>query len=157
MRSSGRARSTPATGNFRRQGQPAAGRPALARAARGAGIDIGPAYPDRAVLYPLGRLRLNFSDLLGNEPHPREDQAIAWQEPGAPRVAPMLPANAPVLASLALPDEYAITNAGGYGIAEMLARLERRPLQGLKMLQVREPGWTKNESSSRSHRARASP
>jgi 8-oxo-dGTP diphosphatase len=51
----------------------------------------------------------------------------------------MLPANAPVLASLALPTEYAITNAANYGIADMLARLERRLQQGLKLLQVREP------------------
>jgi 8-oxo-dGTP diphosphatase len=51
----------------------------------------------------------------------------------------MLPANAPVLASLALPSEYAITNAGQYGIPEMLARLERRLERGLKLLQVREP------------------
>ena len=53
--------------------------------------------------------------------------------------APMLPANAPVLASLAFPTEYAITNAAHYGIADMLARLERRLEQGLKLVQVREP------------------
>jgi 8-oxo-dGTP diphosphatase len=57
----------------------------------------------------------------------------------------MLPANAPVLASLALPTEYAITSAAGYGLAEMLARLERRLEQGLKLLQVREPGLPDNE------------
>jgi 8-oxo-dGTP diphosphatase len=53
--------------------------------------------------------------------------------------APMLPANAPVLASLALPGEYAITSAGQYGVADMLSRLERRLEQGLQLLQVREP------------------
>jgi 8-oxo-dGTP diphosphatase len=52
----------------------------------------------------------------------------------------MLPANAPVLASLRLPVEYAITDAGRLGSAEMLLRLERRLAAGLKLLQVREPG-----------------
>src|SRR5437588_583574 len=64
---------------------------------------------------------------------------LAQQPQGAAMVAPMLPANAPVLASLALPDEYAITDAARLGTAEMLARLERRLEAGLKLLQIREP------------------
>jgi len=107
------------------------------------GIDIGRTYPwiTRVFTYPHGTVRLNFFRVHGwkGEPHPREDQAIAWQSPGAPMAAPMLPANAPVLASLALPAEYAVTNAGGYGVARMLSRLARRLEQGLKLLQVREP------------------
>jgi len=107
------------------------------------GIDIGPTYPwiTRVFAYPHGTVRLSFFRVheWQGEPHPREDQAIAWQEAGSPLAAPMLPANAPVLASLALPAEYAITNAGRYGFAEMLSRLERRLLQGLKMVQIREP------------------
>jgi 8-oxo-dGTP diphosphatase len=107
------------------------------------GIDIGPAYPwiTRVFTYPHGTVRLQFFRVRAwkNQPRPLEDQAIAWQEAGAPMAAPMLPANAPVLASLALPGEYAITDAAQYGIAEMLARLERRLQQGLEMLQIREP------------------
>ncbi len=113
------------------------------------GIDIGEAYPwiTRVYTYPHGTVRLNFFRVFEwrNEPHPREDQAIAWQQPGSPAVAPMLPANAPVLASLALPLEYAVTDAAGYGIAEMLARLERRLQRGLKLLQVREPSLNDEE------------
>ena len=107
------------------------------------GIDIGEAYPwlTRVFTYPHGTVRLRFFRVLSwkSEPHPREDQAIAWQSPGAPMVAPMLPANAPVLASLQLPVEYAITDAARLGSAEMLARLERRLAGGLKLLQIREP------------------
>jgi 8-oxo-dGTP diphosphatase len=51
----------------------------------------------------------------------------------------MLPANAPVLAALALPHEYAITDAARLGIAPMLHTLERRLAEGLRLLQVREP------------------
>lgn len=52
---------------------------------------------------------------------------------------PMLPANAPVLASLALPTEYAITDALSMGIGPALQALERRLEQGLRLVQVREP------------------
>jgi 8-oxo-dGTP diphosphatase len=113
------------------------------------GIDIGPAYPwvTRVFTYPHGTVRLQFFKVFAwkNQPHPREDQAIAWQDLGAPMAAPMLPANAPVLASLALPMEYAITNAGQYGIADMLARVERRLQQGLNLIQVREPDLADDE------------
>jgi 8-oxo-dGTP diphosphatase len=107
------------------------------------GIDIGEAYPwlTRVFTYPHGTVRLRFYRVISwhGEPHPREDQAIAWQRPEAPMAAPMLPANAPVLASLALPLEYAVTAAGRLGTAQMLVRLERALGRGLKLLQVREP------------------
>ena len=113
------------------------------------GIDIGAAYPwlTRVYTYPHGTVRLRFFRVHAwrGEPHPREDQAIAWQEPDAPMAAPMLPANAPVLASLALPVEYAVTNAAGYGVAGMLARIEGRLAKGLRLLQVREPGLRDEE------------
>ena len=107
------------------------------------GIDVEQAYPwlTREYVYPHGHVRLNFFRVVSwrNEPHPREDQAIAWQRLGAELAAPMLPANAPVLASLALPHEYAITDAHALGVAEMLSRIERRLQGGLKLIQVREP------------------
>jgi 8-oxo-dGTP diphosphatase len=108
------------------------------------GIDVERAWPwiTRVFAYPHGTVRLHFFRVTAwkNDPHPREDQAIAWQRVDAAMVAPMLPANAPVLASLALPVEYAVTNAMGMGAAEQLARLEKRLRQGLKLVQVREPG-----------------
>ena len=117
------------------------------------GSDIGAAYPwiTRVYTYPHGTVRLNFFRVFEwrGEPHPREDQAIAWQARGAPLAAPMLPANAPVLASLALPAVYAVTNAAHYGAGEMLARLERRLRQGLELLQIREPGFAEKEAFTR--------
>jgi 8-oxo-dGTP diphosphatase len=107
------------------------------------GIDVKAAYPwvTRLFTYPHATVRLNFFRVLawGGEPHPREDQAIAWQLPSEKRVTPMLPANAPVLASLALPHEYAVTDAGRWGPAAMLEQLEQRLAQGLKLVQLREP------------------
>lgn len=113
------------------------------------GIDVERAYPwlTREYVYPHGHVRLNFFRVVSwrNEPQPREDQAIAWQRLGSELAAPMLPANAPVLASLALPHEYAITAAGGFGIPGMLVNLERRLQNGLKLVQVREPGLSAAE------------
>jgi 8-oxo-dGTP diphosphatase len=107
------------------------------------GIDVQQAYPwvTRLFTYPHATVRLNFFRVTRwrGEPHPREDQAIAWQGPGAALAAPMLPANAPVLAALALPVEYAITDAARWGTAPMLAKLEQRLKQGLKLVQLREP------------------
>jgi 8-oxo-dGTP diphosphatase len=128
-------------------GKAHAGEPAEAALARELheelGIDVRVSYPwiRREYVYPHGHVGLNFFRVLewSGEPHPREDQAIAWQAFDAAMAAPMLPANAPVLASLALPQEYAITDAARLGTAEMLASLERRLEQGLKLVQIREP------------------
>ena len=107
------------------------------------GIDVERAYPwiTREYVYPHGHVRLHFFRVHAwrGEPHPREDQAIAWQRHEGAMASPMLPANAPVLAALALPHEYAITDAARMGIAPMLEALERRLGQGLRLLQVREP------------------
>ena len=129
-------------------GEPAA--QALARELREElGIAVLRAYPwiTRVFAYPHATVRLSFFRVVqwSGEPHPREDQAIAWQSLDAPMVAPMLPANAPVLASLALPWEYAVTNAAQLGTAQMLALLERRLGQGLKLLQIREPELAEEE------------
>jgi 8-oxo-dGTP diphosphatase len=108
------------------------------------GIEVAQSFPwlTRTFTYPHGIVRLHFRRVTAwqGEPHPREQQAIAWQGPGGAQVAPMLPANAPVLAALALPPEYAITDAGRLGEKLMLERLERRLGRGLRLLQVREPG-----------------
>ena len=108
------------------------------------GIDVQTAYPwiTRVFTYPHAIVRLNFFRVTRwrGEPHPREDQAMAWQTLAGNMASPMLPANAPVLASLALPAEYAITDAARWGTAVMLEKLQRRLEQGLKLVQLREPG-----------------
>ena len=114
------------------------------------GIDACTAYPwlTRVYAYPHAKVRLNFFRVTAwkGEPHPREKQAIAWQHVGAPVAEPMLPANAPVLAALALPHEYAITDAEGSGVDAMLSRIRARLAQGLKLIQVRDRGLPQREA-----------
>jgi 8-oxo-dGTP diphosphatase len=114
------------------------------------GIDVRTAYPwiSRVHVYEHGTVMLNFYRVVDwrGEPHARESQAFVWQRPGEPVVEPMLPANGPVLASLALPLEYAITDAHGLGLAGQLERVEARLKQGLRLIQVRDKGnWERNQ------------
>jgi 8-oxo-dGTP diphosphatase len=113
------------------------------------GVEVVRAYPwiTRLFAYPHATVRLRFFKVLEwkGAPHPQEGQAIAWQRLDAPMAAPMLPANAPVLASLALPAEYAITNAAKFGLPKMLSLLEERLATGLKLLQIREPDLPEEE------------
>jgi 8-oxo-dGTP diphosphatase len=116
------------------------------------GIEVEGSYPwlTRVFTYPHATVRLNFRRVVRwkGEAHPRENQAIAWQRLDAPMVEPMLPANAPVLASLALPREYAITDAARLGVPRMLALLERRLAAGLGLLQIREPALSQTERAA---------
>jgi 8-oxo-dGTP diphosphatase len=106
------------------------------------GIDVETAYPwiTRIYAYAHATVRLHFFRVVkwSGVPHGRENQAFEWQYPGSATVAPMLPANAPVLAALSLPRIYAISNAAELGIALFLERLERALSVGLRLIQFRE-------------------
>lgn len=106
------------------------------------GIEVVRAYPwvTRVHVYEHATVMLHFFRVVewSGEPKPREGQAFVWQLPDAPIAEPMLPANGPVLASLALPLEYAITDAQTLGTAEQLARVEARMKGGLRLVQVRD-------------------
>ena len=106
------------------------------------GIDLVQAYPwiTRVYNYPHATVLLHFYRVLKwqGEPHPHEDQALAWQRCGALSVAPMLPANAPVLKALSLPIVYAITHAWETGVESALAQLDYALAKGLRLVQIRE-------------------
>jgi 8-oxo-dGTP diphosphatase len=118
------------------------------------GIDACTAFPwiTRVYAYPHATVRLNFFRVTAwkGDPHPREQQAIAWQRFGTPLAAPLLPANAPVLAALALPQEYAITDAQSRGREAMLARIRDRLGAGLKLIQVRDKALPRRGEFARS-------
>ncbi|MFO7189544.1 MAG: Nudix family hydrolase [Pseudomonadota bacterium] len=107
------------------------------------GVEIERADPwlVRTYTYPHATVRLHFFRVRRwrGEPHGREGQALAWQRPDAIEVEPMLPANAPILRALALPEEYAVSNAAAVGADVFLERLARRLQSGLRLVQLREP------------------
>ena len=127
-------------------GKVEAGEPAGAALARELheelGIDVRTAYPwiTRTHVYEHAAVELKFFRVVEwrGDPQPREEQAFVWQRLDAPMAEPMLPANAPVLASLALPHEYAVTDAEKYGVERMLSMIRSRLQRGLRLIQVRD-------------------
>jgi len=110
------------------------------------GLDAHTIHPwlTREYHYPHASVRLHFCRVTGwrGEPQGREGQAFAWQRPDQLTVTPMLPANGPILRSLALPPEYALTNLAGLGESRFFTALDRALARGLRLVQVREPSLT---------------
>ena len=106
------------------------------------GIRVAKAYPwiTRVHVYEHATVMIHFFRVVEwqGEPHPHEGQAFVWQRTDQPVVEPLLPANGPVLASLALPLEYAVTDAKGLGLVAQIERLEARVKGGLRLIQVRD-------------------
>jgi len=106
------------------------------------GIDVTCAYPwlVQRYVYPHAHVQLHFFRVLGwrGEPHPKEEQALAWAGLHDLGVTPLLPANGPVLRALALPDRLGITHASDIGEAPFLRQLDAALARGLRMVMVRE-------------------
>ncbi len=138
-------------------GKVEAGEPADAALARELheelGIEVRTAYPwiTRKHVYEHATVLLKFFRVVEwrGEPQPRERQAFVWQRIDEPVAEPMLPANAPVLAALALPHEYAVTDAEKFGAGEMLSKVRIRLEQGLKLIQVRDKNLPNREKFAR--------
>lgn len=90
--------------------------------------------------YPNKIVRLHFFRVTAWHGTPRgnEGQRVSWEDPYAPSVSPLLPANDKVLRALCLAPVYAITDATKYGISDFLGRLEHALDAGLRMVLVRE-------------------
>jgi len=110
-------------------------------------VDIELAFPwiTQVFVYPHATVRLHFYRVPAWQGALRatEHDALSWEHPDSVSVAPLLPANHPVLKSLSLPAEYAISQAAGLGTEVFLARLRSRLAQGLRLVQLREPGFTR--------------
>lgn len=105
--------------------------------------------------YPGKRVRLHFFRVTAwhGTPHGREGQRVSWEDPEAPAVAPLLPANQRVLRALRPPRHYAITNARKYGVPEFVRRLERALARGVRLIQVREPDMAPEQFAQFARRA----
>ncbi len=111
------------------------------------GITVTACYPwlTRVFTYPHATVRLHFwrvtawTGKIGISA-PLEHSAVAWQARGEPAtVAPILPANGPILKGLSLPDTLLISMAAESGTQAWLERLERRLQAGPPpLIQVRD-------------------
>jgi 8-oxo-dGTP diphosphatase len=113
------------------------------------GITVQTAYPwlTRIFTYPHATVRLNFFRVTAwsGELHPHEGQQFAWQHTTRISVAPILPANAPILRALELPTQYAISNAAELGVEQFMTRLQISLDAGLKLVQLREKDLHRDE------------
>jgi 8-oxo-dGTP diphosphatase len=101
----------------------------------------------RVFTYPHATVRLNFFRVTAwnGEPHPHEGQEFSWQRAPDISVAPVLPANAPILRALELPALYAISNVQELGAEEFMLRLEAALRNGLRLVQLREKHLSRDE------------
>ncbi len=122
------------------------------------GIEIHAACPwiTRTHVYEHAAVRLHFfrtRDWSGT-PQGLDAQQFAFQQPGAETVAPMLPANGPILKAVALPPLYGIThaaNATSAGPEQFMQRLEAALTKGLRLVQVREKDLSAAQLASFAH------
>lgn len=113
------------------------------------GITITACSPwlTRQFTYPHATVRLNFWRVTAWDGEigisaPLEHAAVDWLECGkTAHVAPILPANDPILKALALPTTMAITMGESEGVERQLERLEEALDNGLRLIQVRDKGW----------------
>lgn len=100
--------------------------------------------------YPDVSVRLDVYDVesYSGEPYGKENQALAWVLPERLGDYDYPAANLPVLTSLHLPDQYAISNAMALGPDRFLQILEQRLQQGMCLVQLREPGMPDGDFSS---------
>lgn len=113
------------------------------------GIAVQQATPwiTREHTYEHAHVRLHFFRVTAwqGELVDHVHAALRWQRPEAPDVGPMLPANAPVLRALSLPNFYAITQASSLGMAAQIDVLQRALVGGLRLVQLREVPWPGRE------------
>jgi len=113
------------------------------------GIEVRESTPwiTRVYAYTHATVRLHFLRVTrwDGEPQPLEDQAIRWQCVESPDVAPMLPANAPVLAALALPSVMVVSDAARMGIDDWVRALAARAPDEKLLVQVREKGMDRQK------------
>lgn len=109
------------------------------------GIEVTTGYPwfVRDFDYNHAAVRLHFFRVRAwrGELQSREAQAFAWQRPEAPEVAPLLPANGPVLQALRLPEIYGITGFSPADAHRALDVVSAALQQGLRLVQVRGKDW----------------
>ena len=107
------------------------------------GVECDEVLPwiSREFVYPHAHVRLRFFRVTAwrGQIQPLEHSGIVWQGIGeALTVDPVLPANGPILKSLALPPTYAITCVAEHGIEAELERVERALTGGCRLFQVRD-------------------
>jgi 8-oxo-dGTP diphosphatase len=112
-------------------------------------MEVEVAWPwlTREHVYEHAHVNLHFFEVPAwhGEIHDRVHAALSWQHAEAMNVAPMLPANGPILKALRLPRIMGITHAGEIGVNTQLTQLDTALAGGLRLVQIREPDLAATE------------
>jgi len=100
-------------------------------------------YPDVSV-----RLDVYDVELYSGEPYGKENQALAWVSPDRLGDYDYPAANLPVITSVHLPDQYAISDAMALGRDRFIRILEQKLQQGMSLVQLREPDMPASDYTS---------
>ena len=124
------------------------------------GIRVDAAEPLIAVpwSYPEKRIVLDawIVTAYAGEVHAREHEALRWVDPADLANLPMPPADRPIVTALRLPERYLVTpTLASNGRDALLAGIERACLAGIRLIQLRQPTWTRHEIESLAAHARA--
>jgi 8-oxo-dGTP diphosphatase len=106
------------------------------------GVEVEKAYSwlTREFDYAHAAVTLRFFRVIAwrGTLHGREQQQFAWQSIRDVNVAPILPANGPILRALELPSIYGISCAAQIGRDAFMQKLESALAAGLRLVQLRE-------------------
>ena len=104
------------------------------------GIKPKMAYPwiSYKFAYPNKRVKLHVFRIFNWEgtPSGREGQRISWEDSGAIRVSPLLPANNHILEVIKLPLLYILTNTSQSSMVKFMEVLVKLFEQGVRLIQV---------------------
>ncbi len=101
-------------------------------------IQVPYQYPDKHVLLDVWRVQ-RFQGV----PEGREGQSVRWITPDEFSDYDFPAANRAIIAALLFPELYGISNVERYGKTVFLQKLERALKRGLRILQIREHGLSK--------------
>jgi 8-oxo-dGTP diphosphatase len=109
------------------------------------------------ITVPSGRILLDVYEIdsFDGNPQSREGQMLTWIEPGLIERSRLPQADRPVVSSLCLPDRYLITpTPGASGETDFLAALDVALDNGMRLIQLRLPGWARQRVASLARRVR---
>ena len=106
------------------------------------GIAVTCVYPwvTQVFTYPHAKVKLHFYRVTAwqGEPHPHEGQVFSWERAESVSVAPVLPANGPIMRALSLPMVMGVSQVAELGVEPFLAKLDAALQRGLRLIQLRE-------------------
>ena len=114
-------------------------------------ISVPWTYPEKRIVLDAWIVTAHAGDV-----HAREGQALRWVDAATLATLPMPPADRPIVNALRLPDRYLITPPLASGARDVLLDgIELACVAGIRLMQLRQPTWARDEIASGARDAQA--